>query len=787
MHNQGILCFIIFYVILLHHVKNVLPEEYGDTITKHFKNSNQQSQSPFVVCPRNGACVPKVQCPAHVRPGSYNPDCYLPKQIVGVCCYTGSRHAGEMDLIMHMREGNLNVEDLKAANKTSKRKLSKWLEKADILASLTETTVDENSPSFGHHLSLVNYDAKIPVLGNGALQNLYATKELKSREAILTEELNLGLTQHTNSPFCPEEPVCFEEINRYRTVDGVCNNPKYPKWGAANSAYQRLLPPAFHDGTWSMRRSVKNKPLASPRVISRLVFDDKSRHSSALNLMFMQFGQFIAHDVSATVMFTIGNGSSISCCTKNGEEMLPVEKRHYACAPIYVDHADDFYGQFNQRCLNFVRAQLAPSSDCKIGYGNPMNGATHFLDLSHLYGTTMKKVMELRGPKGELKVFNDYGRHMPPLTHRKECVNMQEDSVCFNSGDHHGNQVISLTILHTIWTREHNRIARELLRMNPNMDEDVVFMEARRIVQAEYQHIVYNEWSPLLLGPSNMELFDLEPTQKGYAKGYDPEVDPSITTEFGSAAMRFGHSTVDGKIMALSYHKRQMIEAVRLPEVMFQPNRLRIKNYLDSMLVGLTWQPMQEADVFIDDALTKYLFHGVKPFGLDLAAINIQRSRDFGIRPYNDYRRLVGLQPILDFGDHHEEDSYMGYDDPDDVDLFVGGLSEPRISGGVVGPTFAAIIADQFSRLKKGDRYYYEYGPSVNPGAFTLSQLHEIRKVTLARVLCDNSDGLEFVHQALYSFLRTDHSGNPSIHCRGDRNLPEMDLSKFITQPRDTV
>lgn len=59
------------------------------------------------------------------------------------------------------------------------------------------------------------------------------------------------------------------------------------------------------------------------------------------------------------------------------------------------------------------------------------------------------------------------------------------------------------------------------------------------------------------------------------------------------------------------------------------------------------------------------------------------------------------------------------YATPEDIDLWIGALLEEPVIGGLVGPTFANIIADQFSRSKKGDRYFYEYGPDVNPGAFT--------------------------------------------------------------------
>lgn len=81
------------------------------------------------------------------------------------------------------------------------------------------------------------------------------------------------------------------------------------------------------------------------------------------------------------------------------------------------------------------------------------------------------------------------------------------------------------------------------------------------------------------------------------------------------------------------------------------------------------------------------------------------------------------------------------------------------MEGGIVGITFSEIIADQFSRFKTGDRYYYEYNSSINPGAFTIDQLHEIRKVTMARLICDNADHLTLHGVSPAAFMRPDFPG----------------------------
>lgn len=159
---------------------------------------------------------------------------------------------------------------------------------------------------------------------------------------------------------------------------------------------------------------------------------------------------------------------------------------------------------------------------------------------------------------------------------------------------------------------------------------------------------------------------------------------------------------------------------------------------------------------------------------MDLAAINIQRGRDHGIPPYTAWRKPCGLSAIKNWEDIERVTSLETatrfrsvYASVDDIDLYTGGLAEKPVRGGLVGPTFACIIAQQFSNLRKGDRFWYENGNFEN--SFTPAQLQQIRKVSFAEVVCDTMPEVETIQP--FVFMASSVVGNKRKSCGSLRSF----------------
>lgn len=565
------------------------------------------------------------------------------------------------------------------------------------------------------------------------------------------------------------ESGCSSQGNRYRRLNGRCNNfhPGRSLWGSADYMLERILPPAYDNGISSSRIvSTDGRYLPSSRVVSEKMFGDLHIPHRKHNVLMMQLGQFLTHDISRVKAEVINH----KCCLPDDSNRSPYS--HPACSPIRVSSKDCFYSRFNVNCLHFVRSSMAPMDQCHVGYGRQVSEVTHFIDGSMIYGNSMQEVDELRVHQGgRLKslVHKHTSNELPLLDVPFVCTSTA--TACFKAGDKRINQVLPLVALYTLFLREHNRIAQKLETYNPHWSDDILFQETRRIVIAEFQHIIYNEYLPKVVGPDYIEMYNLH-TSSGYSKFYNPKKKPALTNEFTTAAFRFGHSTVPGQFELPK-------GIINTHETFFNPSAIVETEFFDDLFHGIMQQPMQSVDDMFTHSLTRYLNpEEGHPYGMDMVAINIQRGRDHAIQPYNHYLHLTGrdVKHIFeDFGPIFGPKLAKLYWSPDDVDLYVGGILEQPVDGGVVGQTFAEIISDQFARLKAGDRYFYSNCRKSNPGHFTNQQLQELQKITMAGIICANVNDRNSFEVAPEALNLPHASKNPLVSCRSNK-IPKLNL-----------
>ena len=346
---------------------------------------------------------------------------------------------------------------------------------------------------------------------------------------------------------------------------------------------------------------------------------------------------------------------------------------------------------------------------------------------------------------------------------------------CFLAGDVRANEQVAFPVQHTIFLREHNRIARELQGLSPQMSDDEVFKMTREIVAAEMQKITYMDYWPIILG---QRYFDKVLKSFEAAGGYDPRFDTTIPNVFSAAAFRFGHSQIQ-PVMDRLDENFQNISAgpLNLVDAFFNPSQFAASEGTDPLLRGLVSTPVRTVDEFLNSIITTRLFES-ETSRMDLATLNIQRARDHGIQPYIVWKKWA-TRICGETSEFQNELTYIRflqtYGSLDTVDLWVGGLAEEPVSGGLVGATFACIFANTFQPLRNGDRFYFENVQSdSNPDAFfTAEQRDEIKKASLSRIICDNSDNIQEIQPNAF---RLDQLRIPCDE------IPSMDLSVFVTE-----
>ena len=257
-----------------------------------------------------------------------------------------------------------------------------------------------------------------------------------------------------------------------------------------------------------------------------------------------------------------------------------------ACFPIPVPEDDPRITTVP--CLPFTRS----SATCRDGLTDvreQLNQITSFTDASNLYGSTASVAEDLRDYEpniGKLRIgiLSAAGKpYLPFNPKNKDCVQIEglEEVPCFDAGDKRVNEHIALTAMHTLWLREHNRIADEMKILNPDMNGDTIYYETRKIIGAMMQKITYDEYLPKVIGADGMAMM-------GEYTGYKKNLDPTVINSFATASYRFGHGQIRPVTFRLDENLAPIPEGnLPLHQAFFTAQRVVHEGGIDPILRGM--------------------------------------------------------------------------------------------------------------------------------------------------------------------------------------------------------
>lgn len=276
----------------------------------------------------------------------------------------------------------------------------------------------------------------------------------------------------------------------------------------------------------------------------------------------------------------------------------------------------------------------------------------------------------------------------------------------FLAGDVRASETAILSVMHTVWVKQHNRVADLYRSMNPMLDDNQLFWKARRAVVAQLQRITYEEYLPALLGSEQYAQYFGPDLATACAYNTAP-LGPNqslLKTEFAISAFRM-HTLVPNDVGPFSFVSL-FFNATKVEEI-----------GLRTLVHAAASQPSQRFDAKVVDALRNTLFGTI---GLDLVAINLARVRDARVASYETLGECYGF-PTNATGDFYTQAQL-----------------EPLAGGSSVSASAASVISRQFLDLCQRDPFFY----TREQARFDIgSALYKkLPTVTLKQVLVDNSD-----------------------------------------------
>jgi hypothetical protein len=476
-----------------------------------------------------------------------------------------------------------------------------------------------------------------------------------------------------------------------RTVDGSYNDLSAPRAGMAGTRFGRNIP----------LRSIGSDPESTllepnPREISRrLLTRGDFIPATTVNALVSAWLQFMIKD-----WFSHGHGDAERAIT------IPLS-------------ADDPWAQHPMLVPRTVPDPSRPGGN--EGPPTFVNALTHWWDLSSIYGTTAEEIHQRRTHQGgQLQTGPDGVVPLPGAEPAKDPT--REPGFWVGMG-----------MLASLFALEHNVICDQLAKAYPTWSDDQLFERARLINAAVSAKIHTVEWTPAVISHPVTRIamranwFGLagERIHRRFGRLTGGEVISGIP---GSKTQNYGVPFSLTEEFAAVYRMHPLL-----------PDDYRVKSattgevvreYAFDALAGPSSRAIFERHTLPDlfySLGTEYagaivlhnfpraLQNFVRPNDgkpMDLAAIDIVRTREAGVPRYNEFRRQLRMRPLTDFHDLTDDpvlaaeldDIYDG--DVEKIDVTIGMFAEKRPDGFAFSDTAFRIFILMASRRLNSDRFY---------------------------------------------------------------------------------
>jgi hypothetical protein len=527
------------------------------------------------------------------------------------------------------------------------------------------------------------------------------------REKLNKNNLKVTYPDGSLVGFQPKGQKPPEGASHFRTADGSWNNLANPKEGAAGTRFPRnVTDEAIKPETGSDLMS------PNPREISRKLLTRRHpmREVPFLNMLAACWIQFENHD-------WINHGDNL----KEGDGIIKV--------PLAED--DPYRQRYRQKELYVGRTQPDPTYGTKPEK-TPVtfiNEVTHWWDASQIYGSNRETQHRLRSHvDGKLKV-NGNGT-LPIAANGVEDVGFVR------------NWWVGLSLLHTLFVREHNAICDRLKSRYPHWDDNRLFNVARLINAAVLAKIHSVEWTPAIL-PNSVLSAALNANWYGILTNLlrsdqhlktvadinvrNPEMGGVVANAINKHGAAYGltqefveiyrlHSLLPEALKLRRLAARDQVETLPLPATRQAGSPALTARY--SMPDLLYSFGVQQPGQLVLNNFPKFLQEISVPGNpvFDMGVVDILRARERGVPRYNEFRRQLGLNPIRSFEDLTDSRDELAKlkevygDGPEAVerlDLLIGTLSEGfRPTGFGFGETMFQIFILNATRRLQADRFF---------------------------------------------------------------------------------